>query len=418
MTAAHDHPVPAPMTGYRAIELPGAEIALCGKMYADLGMQVIKVEPPEGDPGRRVLPLFPGKSGDTVSVYWRAYNRGKLGVTLNLDREDGRALLKRLVRETDFLIEGYAPGTLERWGLGYADLAKINPRLILVSITPFGQTGPYAAYQATDIEPVALGGYLYVTGERGTAPLRVGVPQGFLHAAAAGAVGGMIAFHQRHQAGRGQHVDAAAQHAMVPLVAGPFTSWDFNGDLIQREGQWRMRGPVRTRVVYEAKDGFVVCLAYPGHFGGRATTKLVARMRAEGFPAEHAGRMDWHKDFFATSPQDEVTACLEDIGRYFAAKTKAELFAMAQEFDLMLAPVTTVEDLFHDEQFLARGYWEAAAGDPDGLKYPGAAVRMGRSPWVSGAVAPDLGQHNATVYPDLAGLPRDELDRLRGTGCV
>jgi len=418
MTAAPLRPAPAPMTGYRAIELPGAEIALCGKMYADLGMQVIKVEPPEGDPGRRVPPLFPGKQGDPVSVYWRAYNRGKLGVTLNLEREDGRALLRRMLRETDFLIEGYAPGTLEGWSLGYGELARINPRLILVSITPFGQTGPYAAYQATDIVPVALGGYLYVTGERGAAPLRVGVPQGFLHAAGAGAVGGMIAFHQRHRTGRGQHVDTAAQHATLPLVAGPFTAWDFNGELIQREGLWRMRGPLRTRVVYPAKDGFVVCLAYPGHLGGRAATKLVGRMRAEGFAAEHAGRMDWHQDFFATAPQEEVTACLDDLGRYFATKTKAELFAMAQELDLMLAPVTTVEDLFQDEQFRARGYWEGAAGDPDGLQYPGPAVRMGRTPWASTAVAPDLGQHNETVYPELAGLPRAELDRLRAQGCV
>ena len=418
MAADPSPSAPAPMTGYRAVELPGADIALCGKMYADLGMQVIKVEPPDGDPGRRVPPLFPGKNGGPVSVYWRAYSRGKLSVTLNLEREQGRALLKRMVREADFLIEGYAPGTLERWGIGYGDLAQVNPRLILVSITPFGQTGPYAGYQATDIVPIALGGYLFVTGERGGPPLRVGVPQGFLHAAAAGAVGGMIAAYQRHKTGRGQRVDAAAQHAMVPLVAAPFSAWDFNRELLVREGQWRMRGPVRTRVVYAAKDGYVVCLPYPGHIGGRAATRVIERMRAEGFTAEHASRMDWHKDFFSTAPQEEVTACLDDLGRYFATKTKAELFALAQEFDLMLAPVTTVEDLFNDEQFGARGYWETAPGDAEGLTYPGAAVRMERTPWASTAVAPELGQDNETVYPHLAGLSPDELNRLRAQGCI
>ncbi len=417
MTAAAP-PAPAPLTGTRVLELAGAEIALCGKMYADLGAQVIKVEPPDGDPGRRVPPLFKGRAGDEISVYWRAYNRGKQGITLDLEREQGRDLLKRLAARADFLIEGYAPGTLDRLGLGFAELQRINPRLILISITPFGQSGPYARFQATDIVPVALGGYMFMTGERGGPPLRIGVPQTFLHASGAGAVGGMMALFHRHQTGRGQHVDAAAQHAFIPLTAAPYTSWDFNRELIQREGQWRTRGAVRTRLVFPALDGYVVCLAYPGHLGGKAATRLLQRMRSEGFPTEHADRVDWHADFFSTAPQEQVTACLDDVGRYFAAKTKAELFAMAQEFDLMLAPVETVEDLFKDEQFAARGFWDSAAGDPEQLKYPGPAVRMQRTPWVAGAVAPELGQHNAAVYGELAGVDAAELDRLRAQGCV
>jgi benzylsuccinate CoA-transferase BbsE subunit len=418
MTAATVRPAAAPLAGLRALELPGAEIALCGKMYADLGVEVVKVEPPGGDAGRKVPPLFPGTDGQPVSLYWRAYSRGKRSVTLDLEQEPGRTLLKKLAASADFLIEGYAPGTLARWGLAYADLAQINPRLIFISITPFGQTGPYASYRASDIVPIALGGYLFVTGERGTAPLRVGVPQGFLHGSGAGAVGGMIAYYQRGQTGRGQHVDAAVQHAMLPLVAGPFTAWDFNQELIQREGQWRMRGPVRTRVVYAAKDGYVVCLAYPGHLGGRAATKLVERMKAEGFPATHAGRMDWNKDFFATASQEEVTAALNDLGSYFSIKTKAELFAIGQELDLMLAPVATVDDLFRDDQFAAREFWETPPGDTEGLKYPGPAVRMQRTPWVHGAAAPLLGADNARVYGEWAGLHGAELDRLRTLGCV
>src|SRR5579863_7192228 len=117
MTAATVRPAAAPLAGLRALELPGAEIALCGKMYADLGVEVVKVEPPGGDAGRKVPPLFPGTDGQPVSLYWRAYSRGKRSVTLDLEQEPGRTLLKKLAASADFLIEGYAPGTLARWGL-------------------------------------------------------------------------------------------------------------------------------------------------------------------------------------------------------------------------------------------------------------------------------------------------------------
>jgi crotonobetainyl-CoA:carnitine CoA-transferase CaiB-like acyl-CoA transferase len=400
------------------LELPGADIALCGKMVADLGAQVIKIEPPGGDPGRRVPPLFRGKDGSESSVHWRAYNRGKQSVTLDLERAEGRALFRTLAQRADLVIEGFTPGTLERLELGYEALQRLNAALILVSVTPFGQTGPYARYQATDIVPLALGGYLFMTGERGGPPLRIGVPQTFLHACGAGAVGGMLALHQRHRTGRGQHVDASAQHAQLALNGAPFSSWDYNRELLQREGQWRMRGPVRTRIVFEAQDGYVACLAYPGHLGGKAAQKLVERMRSEGFPTASAEQVDWLTDFFATAPQELVNGSFADLSRYFAAKSKAELFALAQEFDLMLAPVETVEDLFRDEQFAARGFWETAEGDADGLKYPGPAVRMSRTPWVHGAAAPALGEHNAAVYGELAGLDAAELERLRAVGCV
>ncbi len=417
-TATEPHPAPPPLTGTRVLELPGAEIALCGKMYADMGAQVVKIEPPGGDPGRRVPPLFRGRDGAEESVHWRAYNRGKQSVTLDLERDEGRALFRRLAERADFVVEGFAPGTLERMELGFAALQRLNAQLILISITPFGQTGPYAHYEATDIVPLALGGYMFMTGERGGPPLRIGVPQTFLHACGAGAVGGMFALIQRHQTGRGQHVDAAAQHAMLALNGAPFSAWDFNRELIQREGQWRMRGPVRTRIVFDAKDGYVVCLAYPGHLGGKAAQKLIERMRSEGFPTVNVDQVDWLSDFFSTAPQALVTASLGDLGRYFAARTKDELFALAQEFDLMLAPVETVDDLFRDEQFAARGFWETAAGDAEGLKYPGPAVRMSRTPWVHGAVAPELGQHNAAIYGELAGLNAADLERLRAQGCV
>lgn len=422
MTDAESRPTQkaaaAPLAGYRVLELPGAEIALCGKMYADLGAEVIKVEPPDGDPGRRVPPLFKGKTGAEVSVYWRAYNRGKRSIALDLGQEAGRAVLMRLAAKADFMIEGFVPGTLEGMSLGFAELQRANRGLILISITPFGQTGPYAGFQATDIVPVALGGYLFMTGERGKPPLRIGVPQTFLHASGAGAVGGMLALMHRHRTGLGQHVDSAAQHAYIPLTAAPFTSWDFNRELIQREGLWRTRGPVRTRLVFPALDGYVVCLAYPGHLGGKAATRLLERMRAEGFSTANADRVDWHKDFFATAPQEQVTASLDDLGRYFAAKPKAELFAMAQEFDLMLAPVTTVEDLFRDDQFAARGFWEQAPGDPDELQYPGPGVRMQRTPWVAGPVAPELGEHTASVLQEWARVSVSELEQLRAQACI
>jgi len=161
----------------------------CGRVLGDLGADVIKVEPPTGDPARRIGPFYHDDPGVENSLYWQVYSVNKRGVTLNIEAATGRDLLLKLVETADFLVESYRPGYLAGLGLGYEDLHKVNPRLIYVSVTAFGQAGPYAHYAVTDLTGVALSGFTHLTGDADRAPVRVSVPQFWLLGGGAGAAG-------------------------------------------------------------------------------------------------------------------------------------------------------------------------------------------------------------------------------------
>src|SRR5919109_2931972 len=169
-----------PLTGYRALDLTDEKGVLCGKILADLGVDVIKLEPPGGDPARRLGPFAEDIPNPERSLFWWAFNANKRSITLDLTKPQGRDLFLRMVRVADFIIESFVPGELECLGLSYHTLAQVNPRVILTSITPFGQTGPYATYRATDLVVMAMGGSMFLTGDADRPPVRIGYPQAFL----------------------------------------------------------------------------------------------------------------------------------------------------------------------------------------------------------------------------------------------
>src|SRR5262249_28929132 len=196
---------------------------LTGKLLADLGADVIKVEPPGGDPSRRLPPLL-----DSQSLYWLAHNSNKRSVTLDIHSDAGRELFLRLLATSDFVLESFQPGTLETLGLGYDTLSKERPELILVSITPFGQQGPYRDFQASDLEIMAASGAMSLAGERNGEPMRVTVPQAPMWAGAEAALGALTALVYRAVTGRGQHVDVSAQAAVMSALAHAPAFWDLN----------------------------------------------------------------------------------------------------------------------------------------------------------------------------------------------
>ena len=161
---------------YRVLDLTDERGLLAGKILADLGADVLQIEPPGGSPARKIGPFHGDDPQPEKSLFWWAYAANKRGITLDLEQKDGQALLEKLVAEADFLIESFTPGYLDGLGLGYQHLAEINPKLVMVSITPFGQDGPYSNYQATDIVGMALGGFMYLTGDEDRAPIRISFP--------------------------------------------------------------------------------------------------------------------------------------------------------------------------------------------------------------------------------------------------
>ncbi|MGH9429045.1 MAG: CoA transferase, partial [Terriglobia bacterium] len=189
------------LESYRVLDLTTERGLLCGQLLADLGADVIKVEPPGGSPARLIGPFYQDHPDPNRSLYWWAYNRNKRSITLDVTKQEGQSLLKRLVAKADFFLESDNPGTLAVLGLGYAELAALNPALVYVSISAFGQDGPKASYADSDLVILAAGGPMIVTGDDDRAPLRISIPQAYLHACADAAVAALIANHERVHSG-------------------------------------------------------------------------------------------------------------------------------------------------------------------------------------------------------------------------
>ena len=203
------------LSPYRVLDLTTERGLICGQMLADMGADVIKVEPVGGSSARGIGPFYQDAPHPDRSLYWWAYNRNKRAITLDLERDAGRDLLVRLVERADFLIESHNPGYMSRHHLGFADLSKINPALIYVSITPFGQDGPKASYADSDLIIMAASGPLILAGDADRAPVRLSIPQAYLHASADAAVAALAAHHERVRSALGQHIDVAAVQSVA-----------------------------------------------------------------------------------------------------------------------------------------------------------------------------------------------------------
>jgi crotonobetainyl-CoA:carnitine CoA-transferase CaiB-like acyl-CoA transferase len=199
------------LSAYRVLDLTNQNGYLCGKMLGDMGADVIKIESPRGDSGRKTGPFYQQIPDQEKSLYWFAYNLNKRGITLDIETTDGRQILSRLIKKADFIIESFDPGYMDSLGLSWEKIHEINPRIVMTSITPFGQTGPYKDFKGSDLVVMAMSGLMYITGNPDSAPLRISFPQAFLLASAHAAASSMIAHYYRETSGEGQHVDVSAQ---------------------------------------------------------------------------------------------------------------------------------------------------------------------------------------------------------------
>ena len=219
---------------YRVLDLTDEKGLFCGKLLGDLGADVIKIEKPGGDPARNIGPFYHDEVDPEKSLFWFAHNTSKRGITLGIEEAEGQETFKKLVKGADIVIESFPPGYLDKLGLGYSALEKVNPALIMVSITPFGQTGPYRDYKAPDIVAWATGGKMYPYGDVDRAPIRISHhSQAYLHAGAQAAIGVMMALCYREMTGEGQQVDVSVQEAVAQTVYTAF--WDTN-KVIRRRG--------------------------------------------------------------------------------------------------------------------------------------------------------------------------------------
>lgn len=397
---------------YCVLDLTGPLGFLCGRILGDLGADVIKIEPPTRDPGDRKR-----------DFQWSAYNANKRGITLDLQKAEGRQLFCRLLTKADFVLESFSPGVLPEWGLGYAQLCEQNPGVILVSITPFGQAGPYRSFRASDLEIMALSGAMSLAGEKDGEPMRVTAPQAAMWAGAEAAMGALTALAYRSVSRRGQHVDVSAQVAVMAALAHAPAFWDLNRVNPERAGIYitgRSLTGARMRVFWPCKDGWINFILYGGAAGRHANKQLSAWMEEKRMAPERFGKIDWSKFDVTTITQEEVDALESPIGLFFSTLSKREFLDGAVQREILGYPVFTVEDICRDPQLSARSFWQYLEDPQVGvtMKYPGVfAMFNGQRPAINRS-APYPGQHNHEVFKEKLGLTQAKINQFEASGVI
>ncbi len=396
---------------YRVLDLADENGILCGQLLGDLGCDVIAIEPPAGSSARRRGP-FAGDVRDAErSLTWWAWARGKRSVVLDLHRAQDRERLAGLATAADFLIESEKPGRMAELGLDYETLAKRNPGLIYVSISAFGQDGPKAHYEATDLIGLAAGATLYLSGEVPGPPVRVAIPQAGLHAAADGAVGALVAHFARLRSGRGQHVDVAMQHATT--LATQFRALDAAiGETPARRvsGGVFVKGAfLRTR--YPTRDGWVVLgpgfLPSTGHFMKR----LLGWAVEEGRCPPELVDIEWGTFALRLAgghlPSSAYEATDAALRAFLGSKTNAELMEQSVKRRLLVAPILDLGEIVSSPQLAARGFATELPSPLDGapVPHPGPWAKFERTPLAFTRRAPRLGEHTREVLDEAPRAP-------------
>ena len=270
---------------YRCLDLCDEKGIFAGKLLGEMGADVIKVERPGGDSLRMTGPFYRKKAHPERSLYWLAFNVSKRGISLNIETPQGQDIFRRLVSTSDVVIESFPPGYLDQLGLGYDDLKQVNPRIILTSITPFGQNGPYKDFKTSDLVSMSMGGITWLTGDPDRPPVTVGSPsQAFLFAGTYAAIATLIALYYRETSGEGQHVDVSIQQCLVPVTLNTIPHWTLNANLVKRAGNRRagLTSGATQRQTWRCQDGYVTLTIYGGARGVKTNRPLVRWMEEEG----------------------------------------------------------------------------------------------------------------------------------------
>jgi crotonobetainyl-CoA:carnitine CoA-transferase CaiB-like acyl-CoA transferase len=373
------------LSPYRVLDLTDERGMLCGQILADLGADVVAVEPPGGSKARNRGPFAEGVDRSEASLWWAAYSRNKRSIELDPESSAGRERLKELATEADFLIESAEPGYLAAIGLGYEHLSALNPGLIYVSISPFGQDGPKANFAATDLTVLAAAGPLALTGDDDRPPLRVGVPQGFLHGSGEAAIGALVAHEERKRSGSGQHVDVSAQQAAAQATMSMSLATQLGDNVTTRSSGGLKFGPLDMQLRWPAKDGHVAITFLFGSAIGPFTARLMNWIYEEGFCDEATRDKDWlgYTDLLVSGeePVEEFERVKRVVGDFVATKTKQELLEATLERGVLMAPVTTLEEVITSDQLADRDYFQDVDRGVLGRKvrYPGPFAKFGES---------------------------------------
>ena len=398
------------LSGVYVLDLSdGISGGYCSKVLRDLGADVIKIEAPRaGDSTRGMGPFLNGVPNIETSATFLYLNAGKQSLTLNLESDEGRKILRRLIENSDVLVESFKPGMMDALGLGYSELEKLNPALVMASISYFGATGPYSDYEGSDLVAYAVSGYMYLTGDEHREPLKAGGSQSEYQAGMAGAMSIMAALTHRDFTGEGQHIDVSAIEALNATFdgVGYYSAYENRGVVPKRAGtrlvQREPHGAYPSTLL-PCKDGWVHVHYSPSNPQGIAMLTGDERMESDDVLSEMRGHAD------------EIDASLTE---WLKDHTREEIQTLAQEIRVPFTMVQSIPEVLVDPQNTARGFFvDIEHPEAGALKYLTSPYRLPESPWHA-VRAPLLGEHNRDIICGALGYSDGDFQRLKEANAI
>ena len=409
-------PLPGPLAGLRILEIADETGQFCGKLLGDLGADVVKIEPPGGEPNRHVGPFLDDIPHPERSLSFWYYNTSKRGITLSLETADGRRLFRRLAATSDVILETFPPGFPASLGLDYDSLSLQNPRVIMCSLTPFGQTGPWRDYLSSDLLHMAAGGEMASTGyDQADAPNAPPIAPGGGNAWHMGGhfacMAIMAALVYRTVAGQGQYIDTSIHEACALTTEAAIANYIYRGEVVRRQtGRHHAAGPT-PRTQFQAKDGTYVCALVGGRLNPKYIGELADLLDSYGMAGDL--RDPKYKDPAVIAAN--TSHIIDDLVANFIASLPAEeVYHAAQDRGFTWGVVRAPEALLDDAHLHDRGFWKEVEHPELGRSfvYPGEAAIYNGSPWRISRRAPLIGEHNIEIFGDELGLSRGELSIL------
>ncbi|WP_120993300.1 CaiB/BaiF CoA transferase family protein [Stutzerimonas urumqiensis] len=391
-----------PLQGLKVVEM-GQLIAgpFASKLLGEFGAEVIKIEPPKtGDPLRTWR-----KIKDGTSLWWHVQSRNKRSLTLDLKQAEGQDVARRLIAEADILIENFRPGTLEEWGMGWDDLSALNPRLIMLRISGYGQTGPYRDRPGFGVIGEAMGGLRHLSGHPGQPPVRVGISIGDSLSSLYGVIGILLALQERQRSGQGQMIDVALYESVFGMMESLIPEYDAFGYV--REPAGSALPGITPSNSYPCNDGTYVLIAGNGDSIYKRLMTLIGRQDLADDPrlAHNDGRSQ-HAELIDAA-----------IAEWSSRRSRAEVLAALNEVRVPAGYPYTAADIVQDPHYLARRMIETVQTAAGPLKVPGVLPKLSRTPGRLGEGGPQLGQHTEDVLAGL-GLTDEQVRGLRERGIV
>jgi crotonobetainyl-CoA:carnitine CoA-transferase CaiB-like acyl-CoA transferase len=388
------------LEGVQILDLADEKASFCSKLLADLGARVIKIEKPGGDPSRGIGPFLEGAPHLERSFFFCCNNTNKLGITLDLENEEGKKIFFKLLKKTDTVVETFRPGYLKEIGLGFDALREVNPELILVSVTGFGENGPRSQYKSCDLLASAFGGSMYLNGSPSTPPLNPFGEQSYYTVSLFAAVGILLALRKRVRTGKGEHIDISLQEAVVSTVDHAMIRFFYEKVIAKRQGHLYWNNDF---CVLPCKDGHILLTLF------LRWDILIEWMKGEGM----AGDLQEEKyleEEYRIAHMDHIIEVLE---QWTKSHTAQELFELGQLMHFPWAPIYSLKEVLNNPQLKAREFFTSVEHPEinESIFYPGSPYKFPSSldRWKR---APLIGEDNVQVYQKEFGLSKEEFKRL------